>query len=149
MRLSSKLAPAAVGVALVGGLGLSACGTTTVIRPAPKPAVTVTKPAPAAHPRPTVTATRQAAPAAPAPAGPPDNGAGPGPGASDAQYAQDIANAGITAPYGWLMTTGATLCADWANGESTADTDPILQAGGIYADHLATFDAITQEDLCP
>jgi hypothetical protein len=55
-------------------------------------------------------------------------------------YAADIANAGIAAPYGWLMSTGNSLCDDWAAGETTAQTDPILTAGGIYAYHLVTFD---------
>ena len=64
-------------------------------------------------------------------------------------YAADIANAGISAPYGWLLSTGNTLCDDWAAGETTTQTDPILTAGGIYAFHLAAFDAITNSDMCP
>src|ERR1022692_4683684 len=89
------------------------------------------------------------APPSPArPAAPPQGtwGRQPDPGPA---YAADIANAGITAPYGWLMSTGNTLCDDWAAGEATSQSDPLLTAGGIYAYHLAAFDAITNADMCP
>jgi hypothetical protein len=74
------------------------------------------------------------------------------PGSGDGgsgSYPQDIANAGIVAPVVWVSNTGVTLCDDWANGETTAQTDPILLAGGILPAHLAIFDGITVEDVCP
>jgi hypothetical protein len=64
-------------------------------------------------------------------------------------YEADIANAGIAAPAGWLDTTGEQLCTDWAAGEGTSQTDPQLLAGGIYQQHLAIFDELTNNDLCP
>jgi hypothetical protein len=118
----------------------------------PEPAAAVT-----AAPQPSTGTKTVTAPAAapviinnnpvPSNAAPPANpyyGAGQFPA-----YEADIANAGIVAPTGWLDTTGEQLCTDWANGETTANTDPILLAGGIYAYHLATFDTITNNDLCP
>lgn len=65
-------------------------------------------------------------------------------------YAQDITNVGIVAPVSWINKTGATLCADWAAGESETQTDQnVLIAGGIYAYHTAAYDSITNTDLCP
>jgi hypothetical protein len=52
-------------------------------------------------------------------------------------------------PASWIVSTGEAVCADWANGETTAATDPLLQAGGLYVYHDAIFDAITNEDVCP
>jgi hypothetical protein len=120
---------------IVGGLAIAACGTRTVVIPsAATPTVTVTPSTPA--PQATTTVPGQQAPAGPA-ATPPAN------------YAQDIANAGIVAPPGWLTRTGERLCADWQNGQSTDQTDQLLLAGGIHADHLAAFDTITNSDVCP
>ncbi len=118
----------------------SAPATTAPATAAPAPGKTKIK-----HRTKIVTVTP--APAQPAPAAvPPTAGRPPD---AESIYAADIANAGITAPYGWLISTGNTLCADWAAGETAAQTDPILTAGGIYAYHLATFDAITNSDMCP
>jgi hypothetical protein len=64
-------------------------------------------------------------------------------------YEADIASAGIVAPAGWLDSTGEQLCNDWAAGEGTSQTDQQLLAGGIYQQHLAIFDQITNNDLCP
>ena len=74
----------------------------------------------------------------------PDYGAGQFP-----SYEADIASAGIVAPSGWLDSTGEQLCNDWAAGEGTSQTDQQLLAGGIYQQHLAIFDQITNTDLCP
>jgi hypothetical protein len=125
--------------AIAAGLGIAACGTRTVVIPAgATPTVTVT-PSSGPAPQATTTVPGPQAPAAPSvpPAAPPSN------------YAQDIANAGIVAPLGWLTSTGEQLCADWENGESTAQTDQFLLAGGIHANHLAVFDSITNSDVCP
>jgi len=66
------------------------------------------------------------------------------------QYIADIANAGIVAPASWLEATGPALCSDWANDPNTSDvTDPLVLAGGILPQHLALFDTITNQDLCP
>jgi hypothetical protein len=66
-----------------------------------------------------------------------------------ASYAQDITNAGIVAPIGWINKTGVTLCADWASGMSVAQTDStVLGPGGILPQHFALYDSITQQDLC-
>ena len=64
-------------------------------------------------------------------------------------YAQDILNAGITAPVSWIGSTGQTLCSDWAAGQTTTTTDQLLLNGGILPAHLATYDSITAQDLCP
>ena len=74
----------------------------------------------------------------------PDYGAGQFP-----SYEADIASAGIVAPSGGLDSTGEQLCNDWAAGEGTSQTDQQLLAGGIYQQHLAIFDQITNTDLCP
>ncbi len=80
--------------------------------PAPPPGPTVT-------PTATPTATPTQAPSPTAPSG-------------DAAYVQDIQNAGIAAPASWILSTGQTLCADWAAGQSSSDTDSsILLPGGI------------------
>ena len=47
----------------------------------------------------------------------------------------------------WPDTTGEQLCNDWAAGEGTSQTDPQLLAGGIYQQHLAIFDELTNNDL--
>jgi hypothetical protein len=73
---------------------------------------------------------------------------GPGNGGSRS-YVTDIANAGIIAPEPWLDQTGQQLCADWNAGQTIAQTDPVLVAGGIQPGHLSMFDSITVEDLCP
>ena len=120
----------------IGGLAIAACGTRTVVIPsAATPTVTVT-PGSTSAPQPTTTAPAPQAPAAPA-------------GTPASNYAQDIADAGIVAPPGWLASTGQRLCADWQNGQSTEQTDQILLAGGIHANHLAAFDSITNSDVCP
>jgi hypothetical protein len=127
---------------IIGGLAIAACGTRTVVIPsAATPTVTVTPGSTSAPPATTTVPGSQppAAPAAPAaPAGTPAS-----------KYAQDIADAGIAAPPGWLASTGERLCADWQNGESTDQTDQILLAGGIHPNHLAAFDSITNSDVCP
>jgi hypothetical protein len=121
---------------IVGGLAIAACGTRTVVIPsAATPTVTVT---PGSTPAPQATTTE---PAPEAPAGPA--------GTPASNYAQDIADAGIVAPPGWLSSTGQRLCADWQNGESTDQTDQLLLAGGIHPNHLASFDSITNSDVCP
>jgi hypothetical protein len=53
------------------------------------------------------------------------------------------------APVWWINRTGAQLCADWQAGMTTAQTDQQLLAGGIHANHLATYDSITNSDVCP
>lgn len=129
------LALALIGGAAAGGATLAGSHA-TVIRPAantapaapkatPKPGK-VTPPAPAA---------RGARPITPALAGPD-------------RYAQDILNAGITAPVSWIDKTGQQLVADWRAGYTAAWTDAnVLTPGGIYAYHLATFDQITARDF--
>jgi hypothetical protein len=120
---------------IAAGLVIAACGTRTVVIPAAAtPTVTVT---PGSAPAPQTTTVAPGA-QAPAPAAPPPS-----------DYAQDIASAGIVAPLGWLTTTGDRLCADWRNGESTAQTDQLLLAGGIHLNHLGLFDSITNSDVCP
>jgi hypothetical protein len=122
---------------IAAGLAIAACGTRTVVIPAAAtPTVTVT---PGSAPAPPTQTVAPVAPGAqaPAPAAPPSN------------YAQDIADAGIVAPAGWLASTGERLCADWQDGESTAQTDQLLLAGGIHASHLGLFDSITNSDVCP
>ena len=144
---------AAAGVVVLGVAGVAGAALVESHNPAP----VVISPAASAKSTPAPVKTRikhrtriivvTPAPAQPAPAvTPPTAGR---PGGAGPIYAADIANAGITAPYGWLLSTGNTLCEDWAAGETTAQTDPILTAGGIYAYHLATFDAITNADMCP
>jgi hypothetical protein len=127
---------------IVGGLAIAACGTRTVVIPsAATPTVTVT-PGSTSAPQATTTVPGSQPPAAPpAPAAPA--------GTPASNYAQDIADAGIVAPPGWLASTGARLCADWQNGQSTDQTDQILLAGGIHPNHLAAFDSITNSDVCP
>jgi hypothetical protein len=127
---------------IVGGLAIAACGTRTVVIPsAATPTVTVT---PGSTPAPQATTT---VPAPEAPAGPAGPAGTAGTGSSN--YAQDIADAGIVAPSGWLASTGERLCGDWSDGESTAQTDQLLLAGGIHPNHLAAFDSITNSDVCP
>jgi hypothetical protein len=129
---------------IAGGLAVAACGTRTVVVPsAATPTVTVT---PGSTPAPQATTTVPE-PEAPGPAGP-TGPAGPA-GTPPSNYAQDIADAGIVAPLGWLTSTGERLCADWQNGESTDQTDQLLLAGGIHPNHLAAFDSITNSDVCP
>ena len=64
-------------------------------------------------------------------------------------YVSDVLAMGIVGPASWIVSTGETVCADWANGETTAAADPLLQAGGLCVYHDAIFDAITNEDVCP
>jgi hypothetical protein len=124
---------------IVAGLVIAACGTRTVVIPAAAtPTVTVTPSSAPAPPTQTQTQTVAPGTQAPAPAAPPPS-----------NYARDIADAGIVAPPGWLTSTGERLCADWQNGESTAQTDQLLLAGGIRADHLGLFDSVTNSDVCP
>jgi hypothetical protein len=52
-----------------------------------------------------------------------------------------------SAPDTWIVQTGETLVSDWRNGQTTAQTDQILLAGGILPGHLAAFDSVTQQDL--
>ena len=72
----------------------------------------------------------------------------PPPPAPDS-YVQDIWNAGITAPAGWIDSTGQALCSAWESWDTTTYTDQILTAGGIHPYHLVTYDTITAQDLCP
>ena len=133
-------AVAAAGLAI----GLGACGThTTVIRQAARAAVVVTHtatPAPTPATKIIVVQPAQAAPdvVVPEPAYP-----------APSSYLSYVLSTGIVAPASWIVSTGETICNDWANGESTADTDSLLQAGGLYVYHDAIFDAITNEDVCP
>ena len=69
------------------------------------------------------------------------------PSGTYAGYVADIHAAGITAPATWIVQTGETLVSDWRNGQTTAQTDQILLAGGILSGHLAAFDSITRQDL--
>ena len=69
------------------------------------------------------------------------------PSGTYAGYLADIHAAGITAPDTWIVQTAETLVSDWRNGQTTAQTDQILLAGGILPGHLAAFDSITQQDL--
>ena len=71
------------------------------------------------------------------------------PSGTYAGYVADIHAAGISAPDTWIVQTGETLVSDWRNGQTTAQTDQILLAGGILPGHLAAFDSITQQDLGP
>lgn len=64
-------------------------------------------------------------------------------------YVTDIWNVGIVAPADWIQSTGRQLCAAWEAGDTTAYTDQLLLAGGIYQSHLSTFNSITANDLCP
>ncbi len=75
----------------------------------------------------------------------------PGAGSSNPvdAYAQDILNTGITAPVSWIDSTGQALCSDWAAGQTTPTTDQLLLNGGILPAHLASYDSITAQDLCP
>jgi hypothetical protein len=41
------------------------------------------------------------------------------------------------------------LCAEWRSGTTTSATDQILLSGGVHVNHLASFDSITNKDLCP
>ena len=116
---------AAGAMALIAGLGLSAAACTTVNNQPSAPTSTVTRPAP------TVTTVQPPASAPPS------------------SYAQDITNAGIVAPVAWINSTGEQLCADWRNGTTITDTNSTLLAGGVHADHLDTFNSITNTDLCP
>ena len=135
-----------IGAVAAAGLavGLGACGThTTVIRQAARAVVVVTHtatPAPAPATKIIVVQPAQPAPdvVVPEPAYP-----------APSSYVSDVLSTGIVAPASWIVSTGETICNDWANGESTADTDPLLQAGGLYVYHDAIFDAITNEDVCP
>jgi hypothetical protein len=83
---------------------------------------------------------------APAPAVAPNAPAYYGSGSG---YLADIANVGIVAPASWTLQTGSSLCASWASGQTTVQTDLTLSAGGILPQHLGLFDQITQADLCP
>lgn len=62
-------------------------------------------------------------------------------------FGSDQVQVVITAPDTWIVQTGETLVSDWRNGQTTAQTDQILLAGGILPGHLAAFDSITQQDL--
>ena len=140
MRAIQIAGIAAAGVVVFGGAAVA--GAVVVENHAPAPIIVMqaapakTAPAPAKtrikHRTKIIIvkppASSQPAPASPA--APPQVtwGAPPDPGPA---YAADIANSGITAPYGWLMSTGRTLCADWAAGETVTQTDPVLTAGDI------------------
>lgn len=98
---------------------------------------------------PATTAAPAAATApAPAPASAPDTTAN-GTAHSAATYVSDIAAAGIVAPADWVQSTGNNLCTAWNAGQTTAQTDPTLLAGGVSQAHLSLFDSITVQDLCP
>jgi Collagen triple helix repeat (20 copies) len=155
--------------AIAAGLAISACGTKTVVVPeAATPTVTVTPGAPAANGANGANGNNGVNGNNGNNGVNGDNGAngtngangndgndgndgnnGAPAGTPPSNYAQDIANAGIVAPLWWLNRTGEQLCADWQNGESTAQTDPLLLAGGIHPNHLAVFDSITNSDVCP
>jgi hypothetical protein len=122
---------------------LAACGSQIAALTKPAARTTVTQ---------KVTAPPTASPSQAAPQPAPTrtrNLPAPVPAPQADTYAQDIWNAGITAPQSWIDSTGQTLCADWNAGDTTAATDPILLAGGIYPEHLAIYDSITAQDICP
>ena len=132
--------------ALALGCGAGAVGATLASphavtnRPAANTAPAHPK-APKAAPRP----AHSTPPPAPAAAG-----AWPAPAAPAApdKYAQDILNAGITAPVSWIDQTGKTLTADWGSGKSVAWTDAnVLGPGGVYSYHYGIFDQITEQDF--
>jgi hypothetical protein len=132
------LALALIGGAAAGGATLAGSHA-TVIRPAantapatPKAPKATPKPGKATPPAPAASSAR---PVTPAPAGPDT-------------YAQDILNAGITAPVSWIDSTGQKITADWRAGYTAAWTDAnVLTPGGVYSYHLATFDQITARDF--
>jgi hypothetical protein len=150
MRKSLTIAALVAGSVLVlgtagaAGAALAEGGQSTVAEPVANPANTP-KPAPT---KTKIIIKEPPATQAPPTQAPPASSAGR-PAGAGAAYAADIANAGIYAPYGWLLQTGNTLCNDWAAGETTAQTDPILLAGGVHSEHLAVFDQITNQDMCP
>ena len=139
-RKRALIAAAAVaGLLAAGGAGYAGSALAGRAAPAAVTAPASTRPATPAKPHPARAApakvTRPAAPAkaAPAPARP----AAP-------SYAQDILNAGITAPVPWINTAGAQLAADWRAGYTAAWTDAnVLLPAGVWPSHLAPFDQIT------
>ena len=60
-----------------------------------------------------------------------------------------IVNAGIVTPEPWLTSTGEELCTSWNEGGLTSQTDSILSDAGILPEHIASFNQITMQDLCP
>ena len=92
-------------------------------------------PAPSPAPAGTTTATPSSTPSPTAPSG-------------DAAYVQDIQNAGITASAPWILSAGQT-CADGPLASSSDTDSSVLLPGGILPEHLAAYDTITQNDLCP
>jgi hypothetical protein len=134
VRITGSIA----ALALVGGA--DAAGATLA-----RPHAVVTRPAANTAPAHPKTAPRPAH-STPPPA-PAANGARPAPAGSD-KYAQDILNAGITAPVSWIDSTGQKIVADWKAGYTAAWTDQnVLLPDGVYPYHLATFDQITARDL--
>jgi hypothetical protein len=67
-------------------------------------------------------------------------------GANSPAYLAALANAGIVAPANWSLQAASNLESAWAAGETEDRTDAqYLIPGGIYAYHLATFNAIVHE----
>jgi hypothetical protein len=133
IRVTASIAALALGAA-VGAASAALAIPHAAIRPAANTAPAHPK-APKAAPRP----ARSTPPPPPA-----ANGARPAPD----KYAQDILNAGITAPVSWIDQTGKTLTADWASGKSVAWTDAnVLGPGGVYSYHYGIFDQITEQDF--
>jgi type IV secretory pathway VirJ component len=151
-----QLGIALAAAAVLPVIAVAGCGS-TVANPAAQsaPRVTVTQTVPAtpvpakttATPAPAKTTAKPAPPAVVININPPASGGNYT--YAPNTYVQDIWAAGIVAPADWIVTTGNTLCQAWAAGDSTAYTDQILLAGGIYPYHLATYDAITANDVCP
>lgn len=138
--MSPKTNAIAAAVAAAGlAVGLGACGThTLVVRAAAQPVASESVPAPVVtHTEIIVQNKTAVARAAPAPAYPPQSG-----------YVTDTLATGIVAPGSWIQSTGETLCSDWAAGESTADTDYLLQASGRYVYRDAIFNEINEADVC-
>jgi hypothetical protein len=152
LNINGKVA-AIVAASVVACSGLGLAVSQAVSSPAPQPEAVhkVVTPPPAPKPTPTppppqnkiIINNDPVSPNVAVPANP-NYGAGQFP-----TYEADIANTGIVSPTGWLDTTGVQLCNDWAAGEGTSQTDQQLLAGGIYPQHLAIFDQITNNDLCP
>ncbi len=121
--------------------GAAACGL-TVQKPAANTVTATPKTTPPTTPAPTHTQY------VPVPV--PQHPLPPPAPAPSTSYAQDVSNAGIVAPVSWIDQTGATLCADWAAGDTESWTDQnVLLPGGIYPEHLSTYDNITNSDVCP
>ena len=150
LNINGKVA-AIVAASVVACAGLGLAVSQAASSPAPQPAAVHKVVIPAPQPTPTppppqnkiIINNNPVSPNVSVPVNP-NYGAGQFP-----TYEADIATAGIVAPAGWLDTTGEQLCNDWTAGEGSSQTDQQLLAGGIYPQHLANFDQITNNDLCP